>query len=116
MGEAIENVIRHAGTKSRLKHLPIGLSKVALKILDKLSLSPLGPYHYHTYQRPVFFDINHLLEIGWKPQYSNNSMFEASYDWFLEHRDALNNRDNSVGSPHRRAIKQGKLKILKWIS
>ncbi|MDR1871935.1 MAG: NAD-dependent epimerase/dehydratase family protein [Deltaproteobacteria bacterium] len=116
MGEAIENVIRHAGTKSRLKHLPIGLSKVALKVLDKLSLSPLGPYHYHTYQRPVFFDVNHLLEIGWKPQYSNNRMFEGSYDWFLEHKDTLNKKDTNVGSPHRRAIKQGMLKILKWIS
>jgi nucleoside-diphosphate-sugar epimerase len=114
--EALENVILHAGTTSRVKSLPIGLSITLLKILDKFSMSPLAPWHYLTYHKPVYFDIQHLLDIGWQPQYSNDRMFIESYDWFIEHRNDRNMAVEQGGSPHRKALKQGILRLLKWMS
>jgi nucleoside-diphosphate-sugar epimerase len=113
---ALENVIAHAGTKSRVKALPVGLSVALLKALDKLSLSPLGPWHYLTYHKPLYFDVQPLTELGWRPQYSNDRMFAETYDWFLERRAALAGRAAQGGSPHRRALKQGLLRLLKWMS
>jgi nucleoside-diphosphate-sugar epimerase len=114
--EALENVIQHANTKSRVKSLPVGISIILLKLLDKLSLSPLGPWHYLTYHKPLYFDVQNLLDIGWKPKYSNDLMFKESYDWFIEHRNVRDASVDQGGSPHRRALKQGMLRLLKWMS
>ncbi|MDR1086011.1 MAG: NAD-dependent epimerase/dehydratase family protein [Deltaproteobacteria bacterium] len=114
--EALEHVIVHAGTKSRVKSLPVSLSVGLLKLLDKLSLSPLAPWHYLTYHKPLYFDVRNLLDIGWKPQYSNDRMFRESYDWFLENRNVRDQIVEQGGSPHRKALKQGILRLLKWMS
>jgi nucleoside-diphosphate-sugar epimerase len=112
--EALDNVIGHAGTKSRVRSLPERLSITSLKLLDRLGLSPLGPWHYLTYSKPFYFDVDHLLDIGWQPRYSNDAMMKESYDWYLENKDSL--AKESAGSPHRRAMKQGILRVLKWMS
>ncbi|MDR1656046.1 MAG: NAD-dependent epimerase/dehydratase family protein [Deltaproteobacteria bacterium] len=114
MREALERVIQHAGTKSRVKSLPEGLSIACLKILDQLRLSPLGPWHYLSYSKPFYYDVSHLLDLGWQPKYSNDAMMEQSYDWYLANRDTLS--QEKTGSPHRRAIKQKILRVLKWLS
>jgi nucleoside-diphosphate-sugar epimerase len=111
--EVLTQVIQRAGTKSRVKSLPVGLSITALRVLDKLSLSPLAPWHYLTYHKPFYFDVRHLLDIGWKPKYSNRDMFIESYDWYLAHANDLT---TEAGSPHRRSLKQGILRLLKWMS
>ena len=52
-----------------------------------LGLAPFAPYHWIMYSRSMWFDIEHAqVELGWQPQYSNDEMFAASYDWFLAHR------------------------------
>jgi nucleoside-diphosphate-sugar epimerase len=109
--EALQNVITHAGSKSRVRHLPRSISINALKILDKLKLSPLAPWHYLTYDKPFYFDITRLEKLGWKPKYSNDSMLAEAYD-------SVKNMRSATGdfSAHRKSVREGALGLLKKLS
>ncbi len=114
MREALEHLLAHAGSTARVKSLPEGLTMRALRTLDRLGLSPLGPLHYLTYQKPFYFDISKILNLDWKPKYSNDQMLAQSYDWFLANYDPQS--DEGRGSVHRRPVKQGLLWLLKQLS
>jgi len=109
--EAMENLIRHAGSRSKVRSLPIGPTIAALRCADLLGICPLAPWHYLTYHKPFYFDVSKLLALGWKPRYSNDEMFRESYDWFCANRDRL--AAEKAGSPHRRAVREGLLWLLK---
>ena len=111
LNEALENVIKHAGSESRVKHLPRNLSIGVLKTLDKLKLSPLAPWHYLTYDKPFYFDVNNLIEMGWRPQYSNDQMLAEAYD-------SVQNMDSTTEefSAHRKRVKEGMLGLLRKLS
>lgn len=111
----LEKLIEYAGSKSKVKGLPIGLTIQTLKLLDKTGLSPLAPWHYLTYHKAFYFDTTPLTDLGWKPKYSNIEMFKESYDWFLANYDK--NREVPEGaSAHRKSVKEGALKIAKRMS
>jgi nucleoside-diphosphate-sugar epimerase len=112
--EALENLIRHAGSPSRVRSLPESLTMRTLQTLDFLRLSPLAPWHYLTYHKPFCFDVRHVLELGWKPRYSNDEMLRESYDDFLASGHDQNS--SSAFSPHRKKVKQGVLWLLKKLS
>jgi len=112
--EAIEGVIMYAGSMSKVKSLPIDLTIGILKTLDIIRLSPLSPWHYLTYHKPFYFDLKPLLDLGWKPKYSNDEMFKESYDWFLSNYE--NYKNNHTTSAHRSPVKQGILNLLKKFS
>jgi nucleoside-diphosphate-sugar epimerase len=111
--EALENLICHARSASRVRALPVGPTIAALRTLDFLGLSPLAPWHYLTYHKPFYFDVTPLLQLGWRPRYSNDDMFRLSYDWFLGNRQA---GAGGSGSPHRRRVREGVLWLLKKIA
>jgi len=111
--DALEKLIRHAHSDSRVKALPVGLTIGTLRALDVLGLSPLAPWHYLTYHKPFHFDITPLLKLGWNPRYSNDDMFRESYDWFVANRHV--GKAEIGGSPHRRRVKEGVLWLLKKI-
>ena len=71
------------------------------------------PWHYLTYHKPCYFDVQPLLDMGWKPQYSNMDMLIESYDWFVKAASDSTLRD---ASPHRSPLRQGLLWLLKQIS
>jgi len=111
--EALETLISYAGSRSKVVSIPAGIAKTALQLLDWARLSPLGPYHYNVYGKEFYFDVRSLLEMGWRPQYSNDEMFRESYDWFLNHRnDAV---DNSAAA-HRKPIAEKILGLLRRVS
>lgn len=112
--EGLENLIRHVGSTSRVKSLPVWLSINSLRLLDLAGLSPLAPWHYLTYHKAFYFDMEPLLRLGWKARYSNDEMFRESYDWFRDNYDRL--AAEKAGSPHRRPVKENILKILKKLS
>jgi nucleoside-diphosphate-sugar epimerase len=112
--EALKNLIRHAGSTSRVKSLPEGLTIGTLRALDLLGLSPLAPWHYLTYHKPFHFDVSKLLTMGWQPRYSNDEMFRESYDWFQKNYDRLQEEKNA--SPHRRPVRERMLWLLKKLS
>jgi nucleoside-diphosphate-sugar epimerase len=108
-------LIRHAGTKSKIKSLPVPLAIGALTVLDKLRLSPLGPWHYLTYHKPYYFDIRPTMDtLGWVPKHSNISILTGAYDWFIssQRQDGASDRR----SFHKQPVKQGILRVLKSLS
>jgi len=112
--EALERVIAHAHSTSRIASLPAGVTINTLRVLDWLRLSPLAPWHYLTYHKAFYFDVQPLLALGWKPRYSNDAMFRESWDWFVQHRDRL--AAEAAASPHRSVVKQRLLGLLKRFS
>jgi hypothetical protein len=78
-----------------------------------LGLSPLGPYHALMYGRSLYFDISKArVQLGWQPHFSNNEMFVQSYQWYVENRGSILNQ-SSGASPHRSAVNQGVLALLR---
>ena len=110
---ALENLIIHAGSQSKVKKLPEHFSIFTLTALDKLHLSPLAPWHYKTFHKPYFFDLTELKNLGWQSEYSNDRMLQESYDWFVQNK---RNSASDGASPHRRKVNIGVLRLLKKIS
>jgi len=109
----LEDLITYANSKSKVKSLPIGLTIGTLKLLDWLKLSPLAPWHYLSYHKAFHFDVTPLLDMGWKPKYSNHKMLKESYNSFLNTDYEKNQSKQSI---HRTPIKENILWILKKIS
>lgn len=113
--EALEDLCQHAGTGTRVKSLPVGPTIATLKILDKLGLSPLSPWHYLTYHKAYYFDSEPVYEkLSWRPKLSNQEMMRGSYDWFVKNYDQ--NQVDSNASLHKKPVKQKILRLLKAIS
>ena len=108
-------LISHAGTKSRVVGLPANIAMTTLTVLDFLRLCPLAPWHYLTYHKPFYFDISKPMnELGWKPKYGNVEMLIESYDWIIANYSKI--QEEKIRSAHRKPVKQGLLKLLKWFS
>lgn len=110
----LESLITYAGSDSKVKSLPVGLTMFTLKMLDKLGLSPLAPWHYLTYHKAFYFDVDPLIKLGWKPKYSNVEMFKESYDWFLKNYEKQTELEGA--SAHRKSVKEGVLKLMKKLA
>ena len=113
--EDLGALIVHAGSPSRIKSLPVWLAIGSLSALDKLRLSPLGPWHYLTYHKPFYFDVAPTMQsLGWRPKHGNVGLLTETYDWFVESR----RHQQTFGgtSFHKQPVKQGVLRLLKKIS
>jgi nucleoside-diphosphate-sugar epimerase len=115
----LEELIRYAGSASKVKSLPEGLTVGTLRLLYWMRLSPLVPWHYLTYHKECYFDVEPLLKMGWRPSYSNADMLRESYDWYCA--NARRAKAGSVpggmsGSPHRSPLRQGVLWLVKRVS
>ncbi len=112
MRAVLEQLCRHAGTGSRMTRVPLRPAVWAMHATSALGLSPLGPYHAMMYGRSMYFDIAKAqAELGWRPRFSNDAMFVQSYDWYVAHREQV--LAGTHGSPHRSAVKQGVLELVK---
>lgn len=110
--EDLSALVRHAGTKTRIKSIPPTLAIPVLALLDKTRLSPLGPWHYLTYHKPYYFDIAPTKSaLGWSPRYSNQEILVQAYEWFISKR--TEDPDAERKSSHRRPVRQGVLHLVK---
>jgi nucleoside-diphosphate-sugar epimerase len=108
-------LISHARSSSRVQSLPVWLAIVALTTLDKLRLSPLGPWHYLTYHKPFYFDIRPTMDaLGWKPKRDNVGILTDAYDWFVKGRH--HGTVHASGSYHKQPVRHGVLGLLKKFS
>lgn len=113
--EDLEALIRFAGTKSRVVGLPIAPAAFLLRILDTLHLSPLSDWHYKTYHHDFFFNNEEARKhLDWQPEYGNVEILCQAYQEFLKNRSEL--LKAGYGHTHRQSLKQGALRILKWLS
>jgi nucleoside-diphosphate-sugar epimerase len=115
MRETLEALCAHAATGSRVYSVPMAPAVAFMKLTSTLGLSPLGPYHALMYGRSLYFDCRRAREeLGWTARWSNIEMLCESYDWYLAHkREVLAARG---ASPHRSAIKQGILALVRRLS
>lgn len=110
----LESLVQYAGSESKVRSLPEAASVNALRALHWLRISPLVPWHYLTYHKDCYFDIEPLLRMGWRPKYSNGEMLEESYDWYRNNLPLIGGK--LADSPHRSPVKQGILWLLKQLS
>ena len=113
--EDLAATVRHAGSRTGIVGLPVGVTVSALKVLDVLKICPLAPWHYLTYHKPFYFDLSEPMKhLDWRPRYGNVETMIQAYDWFVEHgSEAGRARARSI---HRDPVKQGVLRLLKWVS
>ena len=111
MRDLLETLVRHAGTGSRVKSVPMAPAVAAMRLTSALGLSPLGPYHALMYGRSMYFDTAKArAELGWAPRYSNDEMIVESYEWFRAHRhDAA----GTAMSSHRSPVREGVLALVR---
>jgi nucleoside-diphosphate-sugar epimerase len=112
MRATLEALCRHAGTGSKVRSVPMAPAVLAMRLTSAIGLSPLGPYHALMYGRSMYFDLAKITrELGWAPRYSNQEMFIESYEWYLANRERV--LASSGASPHRSAVRQGVLGLLR---
>jgi len=109
----LEKLIEYAGSTSRVRSLPEGLAINTLRALYWMRLSPLVPWHYLTYHKPCYFDVQPLVDMGWTSRYSNMDMLQESYDWFLRGEQRPS---GDRASPHRSPVAQKVLWLVKQFS
>ena len=113
MRELLQAVIDHAGSKSRIKSIPMGPTEFAANLASAVGLSPLGPYHSLMYGRSMWFDISKAeRELGYAPKYSNARMIIESYDWYQANKASLAGPNLSH---HKSPVKQQILAILPFL-
>jgi nucleoside-diphosphate-sugar epimerase len=110
----LQALIDHAGSKSRLRPVPIRPAEIVLRALELARVSPLVEWHYKTAHRDSFVDVSKAEQIlGWKPRLSNAETLIDTYDWYLAHRDDLR---GAAGVTHRVPWNQQALGLLKKVS
>ena len=109
----LQSLIRHAGSGSRLRPVPVKPAELVLRVLELAHLSPLAEWHYRTAHRDSFVSIDkaHSL-LGWEPRRSNAATLCATYDWYLRHRAQM----RGAGITHRVPWNQQALGVLKRLS
>jgi nucleoside-diphosphate-sugar epimerase len=115
MRATLEALIRHAGTRSRVKSVPRGIAEFGILAAGRLGLIPLAPYHALAYGKPMYFDISKARrDLGFAPIYSQDATFAESYDWYKVNRsDILSGR--VVGSKHQSAVRLGLLRLVPYL-
>lgn len=115
MKEALQHLINHANSSSKIRHFPFKLTTFLMTLTSLLRVSPLGAYHTLMYGRSMYFDISYAeKKLNFKPKYSNDSMFQESYQWYINNRQQVLS-NNSQKSKHQSAVKQGVLALLSKI-
>ena len=112
--EDLQELITFAGKNCRIISIPVLLAETVLTILDFLHLSPLTPWHYHTFYKSFVFDIKEVqTALNWTPVYSNATAFQESYSWYEKNRSNLKLHNRSI---HRMPVKQRLLNVVRWFS
>lgn len=111
MKEDYQAVLDFAGHGKRIIPLPAAPAIWALRILEKLGISPLYKWVYETAATDSYVDVTKAQRLlGWDPEYSNQDALVRNYVWYIEN---LSNFEGSSGVSHRVPWSQGILKLAK---
>jgi len=114
MRETLQALVDHAGTGSRVRSLPVGPARAAMRVAGSFGLAPFAPYHWLLYGESLSFDTTRAeTELGWTSEHSNAAMIVESYEWFLAHRAAV--AAARGGSHHQSPVRLGLLRVLKHL-
>ena len=108
--EDFQAVLDDAGHGGKIRSIPVAPAIAALRVLERLKLSPLYPWIYETVTEDSFVSIDKArTELGWEPQFSNQDALVRNYRWYVAHADSL----GKAGVTHRVPWKQGALAVAK---
>jgi nucleoside-diphosphate-sugar epimerase len=115
MRQLYESLMKYAGKTSRLMSIPEGPTILALSILNKLGLSPLGPYHYRMLAANFVFDNSKIKrELGWQPTQTNVEILCSAYQYYIDHLSEIEAEQGK--SAHKSKAKAGILNLLRLLS
>lgn len=104
-------VLDEAGYGKKIICFPAQPVVIALRILEKLRLSPLYPWIYETASKDSFVSIEKASEkLGFTPHYSNRQALLRNYQWYLENFERI---QHATGVTHRVPWDQRILKLVK---
>ncbi len=108
----LQELFDYAKSGSAIQPTPAWLIRKALRLFEKLKLSPLYQWVYDTADKDSFVSIDHLTStLKWKPKYSNADALIRSYRWYEEHYKDVKSRPTGV--THTVGWKQGILGVFK---
>lgn len=112
LNEDMQALFDHAGSGSRLWHLPARPGEMALRVLEVARLSPLAAWHYGTMWRDSYVEVDRAKKLlDWQPRYSNAEALIRAWDWYQENKGRY-----ETGVTHRVAWQKGALAVMRRIS
>lgn len=113
MREDFQAVLDHAGHGKRVIGIPKGPAILALRLLERLGLSPLYQWIYETAGKESFVSIERIgSRLGFEPRYSNREALIRNYDWYVANRARFAGKS---GVSHRMPWSQGALRLAKHL-
>jgi nucleoside-diphosphate-sugar epimerase len=107
MREDFQAVLDHAGHGRKVRPLPAAPIILALKVLERLKLSPVYEWVYETAAVDSHVSIEKAERVlGFRPKYSNRDALIRNYEWYVAH---LTQFQETSGISHRTPWKQGLL-------
>lgn len=104
-------VLDLAGHGKRIIAIPEGPAIFALKMMEKLKLSPLYKWVYETAGKESFVSIEKAQrQLGYAPKYSNKDALIRNYEWYIANVDKF---QGGTGVTHRVPWAQGLLRLAK---
>jgi nucleoside-diphosphate-sugar epimerase len=86
---------------------------LALRVLEKLGISPLYKWIYETASKDSFVSIDKAkTRLGWRPQFSNKDALLRNFAWYKAHEAQF---ARASGVSHRVPWKQGALGLVKRV-
>jgi len=111
--EDYQAVLDAAGHGKRVIGFPAAPAIWALRILDRLGLSPLYKWVYETVSKDSYVSIEKAeRQLGFTPRYSNREALLRNFRWYLENLDRF---QDASGVSHRVPWKQGAIGLLKKV-
>jgi len=112
LNEDMQALFDHAGSGSRLWHLPARPGELSLRALELVRLSPLAAWHYGTMWRDSYVEVDKAKRLlGWQPAFSNAEALIRAWDWYIENKGRYD-----TGVTHRVAWQKGALAIMRRIA
>ena len=88
--EMYQSVIDRADCGSRVGSLPAFPAIPVLKLLNRLGLSPIGPYQFRMLTADFVFDCSKIKsELNWKPTLNNSEMLCRAFEYYNTNRLSL---------------------------
>jgi nucleoside-diphosphate-sugar epimerase len=112
--EMYDHIVNRSNSGAKTARAPLYPTLWLLQILNRLKLSPLGPYQFRMLTRNFEFDTSKIKrDLGWAPTLNNKEMLWKSFEFYKSNFDTINSGQLSANQS-RVALKL--IRVLKYFS